>query len=187
MPKQIRRMAKRHIILEGPDGSGKSTILHTIADWERQLTIHPKFATSKGPDHHLFDVRTQADLETLADATKTPGIYDRYPIISELIYGPIIRKRLPGWFNDSEWISIAERVLQARTIVVWCLPPFDVVRKNVSDDRDMPGVTDNLNEIYLQYQNRAEQWQGPKFIYDYTKGNMHTASLGVYLHYNLNK
>lgn len=167
MPKVISTPG-RHIIVEGPDGAGKSTLIKALSEM-LSLPVHPKFAKSSGPDLETLDRRTHADLESLAGYAKSPGVYDRYPLISELIYGPLVRHSLTGWFNDKEWVDIGHKVLQHRTVVVWCLPRLGVLRRNVSSTRDMPGVREHIDAINLCYMEMHEGWKGPKIAYNYEK------------------
>lgn len=163
---------RKHVILEGPDGSGKTTLLRKLLEsMQLNLIPHAKFSGPEGPDLTTLDYRTNVDLGMIADRTKYYGVYDRYPIISELIYGPIVRQSLTGWFNDTEWTRLGWRILEERTVVVWCLPPLENVIKNVSNDRDMAGVKEKIEEIHKAYTYTADAWTGPKFIYDYTRDN----------------
>lgn len=157
----------RHLILEGPDGGGKTRLAEAILAKHSGLTMAEKASSSlKGPVKNLAAwVRHQYDV---MDESSTPLIYDRHPVISEPIYGPIARGGAQPGFAPSPWLSTATLNLQSRTFIIWCIPPLIQVRKAIANSRDMPGVTENIDAIHAAYLKAMVQWNGPGIRYDLT-------------------
>ena len=175
----------RHVIVEGPDGGGKTTLLqylHTVTN----LPIAPKFSSSLGgPKDNLAGLvnrdmvgwwNTQASdphhrkewnpAHTIASGSR---LYDRYPLISEPIYGLHVRKDIQPEFL-TPWYSVMWReLLEYDPLVIFCLPPFEAITTNVNPHRDMQGVWANMRRMYDQYTIQALQYPGSSMVYDYTK------------------
>lgn len=155
------------IILEGPDGAGKSTLACDLQAHFPEMEMHPRFCTSK-----------EGPIEGLAEAVykdtrgvPTHYIYDRHPIISDYVYNAAIPYRWfsPDFLSDT-MARVRERIARA-SLVVWCLPPIKVVAENVRRDAEdqMPGVADNIIKIYDNYQMHRLMWPGRSVVFDYTE------------------
>lgn len=164
----------RHLILEGPDGGGKTRLAEAILSKFPQLTMGKKASTSlKGPIHNLA-AWTTTQFQVM-DTALTPMVYDRHPVISEPIYGPIARGKAQPGFGPSRpnpWLSTARLNLYSRSFVIWCIPTLEQVHKAVADSRDMPGVTENISAIYAAYLHEMVQWGGPGIRYDFSSYSM---------------
>lgn len=156
------------IIIEGPDGAGKTTLLQELHGHFPTMEQHPRFSTSVG-----------GPIKNLAEAvykdTKSKGthfLYDRHPVISEYIYTFGTGRELgPAFLTDSMG-RIRNRVAH-NSLVIWCLPPFPEVRRNVAGEIDqMPGVVENIEAIYAMYQMHRIFWPGRSVLYDYTQSSM---------------
>lgn len=168
-----------HIILEGPDGGGKST-LGSILSSVLGMSIHPRASKSdSGPVSNLAgwveDVDDTLKTGMPAFASRAPSrfyMFDRHPLISELIYAPSINRAMPEMFTYPWWVKKHQQTLFEHTLVVFCLPSLTDVRENVNrpDTVQMPGVVDHIAEIYQRYHRMWTDWGGPCIRYDYTRG-----------------
>lgn len=164
----------KHLIVEGVDGSGKTTLRDRLLERLTDFRPHPRASESiGGPVEHL-DRWTQGN--TMAMGIYPPSVYDRHPIISEPIYGPICRHLLPGMFNQPTWVHMMRNRVADNSLVVFCNPPLDVVAANVmrSRDRQMPGVVDNIRELHAEYNASMNGWPGLQIRYDYTRMSLNT-------------
>lgn len=154
------------IIVEGPDGSGKTTLIQRLAS-ELAFPIMPRVVSK--------DTEAMVDLVkwTEEDLDKGFGerIYDRHRLISEPIYGSVTRKEMQPGFDDIHWLSHQQsRLRSIRPIVIWCLPPLEVVYKNQFYETDQPHfVKENYRTIYWLYFNQAASWPTRTWVWDYTK------------------
>jgi hypothetical protein len=155
-----------HIIVEGMDGTGKTTLIKSLVD-RLGMVQHPKASTPLGGP--VKDLDDWVDYELLR--RKEPGIYDRHPVISEPVYGTIVRGVLPGMFNHPGWVRRSvNRLVRSGHAVVWCVPPWDEVRANTGDpSQHMVGVTANALMLYNTYRVLSRGWwPGDQYVYDYT-------------------
>ena len=151
-------MIDKPVIVEGPDGGGKSTLISSLMASEG-LALAPKFSRSvEGPNQgHVI-----AAIKDMDDPLKG-YVYDRHPAISEPIYGTIVRKKddyVPLAHYVDSWLD--------RVYVVICLPPFKVAVENLNVEAQMPGVAENFPLIYGFYEYLLGINPSRFIHYDYT-------------------
>jgi hypothetical protein len=159
------------IIVEGPDGSGKTTLINHLVE-ATGLPVAPRVVSK--------DAEAMVDLKKWTEDNVHQGfqkvIYDRHRLISEPIYGPIIRSQPEPGFDDVEWLHEAFYRLYrgVKPIIIYCLPPRSVVWENVmasDDNRRFHGNPTAVSQIYSGYLTKATLdgvQYGLSFIYDYT-------------------
>lgn len=158
------------IIVEGPDGAGKTTLINKLVKGTG-LPVAPRVVSK--------DAEAMTDLVAWTEENVKKGwqnvIFDRHRLISEPIYGPVLRPEFEPKFDDQGWLHSMyhEFYMGVRPLVIYCLPSFDVVWENVKDDPSnrVVGQRQQLRAIYGAYLNRAmvEQLFNPStFLYDYT-------------------
>jgi hypothetical protein len=154
------------ILLEGPDGSGKTNLSKHLHE-RLGIQVAPRFATSEGGPVDELYMKMHADLRTW-DTSYEPRIYDRHPLISELIYGPLVRGEMKPGFAHPSTTQLRKRVAY-RSLVILALPPFDTVRRNVANEEfpQMPGVQRNIRAIWSMYELLLHDWPGWIVRYDY--------------------
>lgn len=153
------------------DGTGKTTLVNRLSH-ELNLPIHERASTSVGgpvPNVYEWALRDVAgwDNQPLA-------LYDRHPLVSEQIYGPVVRGIIdPNFHGDDElWTAFAKRVL-----VIFCDTSWDNVQSNLMQDEksQMPGVMDNAKRLFLVYRTYARVFDGIKVRYDYDRPSSYNA------------
>jgi len=133
------------IVVEGPDGSGKSTLVES-------LRIH---------SHHYFIIlrasrapTTREDMLRYMSWSKQKPLpldilMDRHPAISEMIYGPLIRQQNRLKDFDSE--SGREALLKGVTHIIYCRPITPVIEATALKTWQMDGVKEKITDIIQQY------------------------------------
>lgn len=156
------------IIVEGPDGSGKTTLISRLVD-ETGLPIHSRACNSDGSpisgDHSRSDLFNWAIHDTLNIMEQAVSIYDRHPLISEYVYGPIIRKALPPEFTERRARVLIKRVA-SRSLVIMCRPSWDALLDALNAETHMDGVTTHIGAIRAAYDAITVLWPGEVIIYD---------------------
>lgn len=153
------------IILEGPDGGGKTTLLERLCKEYPSIARHERASEGiKGPVADLYD---WAHNDVWSWHKQPLSFYDRHPLISEYIYGPVVRGGLDARFHTTP----LRRRVASRALVIVCLPPLQTVRRSVSADRDMPGVTTHIDTIWHAYASLRATWSCSTNLitYDYTQ------------------
>lgn len=157
------------IILEGPDGAGKTQLAQRMSH-ELGIPLAPKFVKSDGEGSGTNDLFGEAYRDVVTMPDKAPMIYDRHPLISEYVYGPIVRGVLPPDFVTPT-AHATLRLFAEQVHVIWCLPSLQTVYDNVADidsAEQMEGVHKNIDAIYSMYHTMRLWWGGESTVYDYT-------------------
>lgn len=165
------------IVLEGCDGSGKTNLVKQLQGWSG-LPVHPRAATSKdGPRADLFE---WAAHDVYSMPTQPLSIYDRHPMISEYVYGPIVRGSVDPRFLGFRGNQISKRFAQ-NTLVIHCDPGMDEVSKNLrhSAENQMDGVNANADALYYTYASLMHYWPGHRIVWDYTKPDTFSVVISV--------
>lgn len=157
------------LIVEGPDGGGKTTLIRQMQE---------RYGFEVAPRVVSKDTEAMGDLKKWVEDNVEKGfqdlIFDRHRLISEPIYAPIMgRSAVPG-FDNVIWLwHMLDLFWRAKPIVVYCLPPKSEVIGNVINDPDNQAVADKIGSIYNAYAFRAaldstRRDQGIIDIWDYT-------------------
>lgn len=156
------------IIVEGPDGAGKSSLVEKLA---RDLDLPVAEKAVSGSMQSLVSLKHYVD--QAIDKGWHPVLYDRFALISSPIYTAFSRRTAPQeGFDDFTWSSTAYsrfRDLAPTTII--CLPPFETVWQNCQRDEDNKRLFPNravLGSVYWLYFNLAAR-NPSTFVYDYTE------------------
>lgn len=162
----------RHIIVEGMDGTGKSNLVQAIMESHlaKRFALHERASTSIGGPVDDLEGWVEKDINEMGTSAQS-YIYDRHPLISELIYGPICRGQVPGNFNNQQWVESRKQILRHWCVVIWCTPAWTTVKNNLigTAGNHMQGVVDNARHLYYVYNVTADLWPGASIRYDYTR------------------
>lgn len=153
------------LIVEGPDGAGKTQLVNRLAE-SLQMYVMPRVVSK--------DAEAMVDLVKWVHEDVTSGlkraIYDRHRLISEPIYGPVLRGNIEPGFDSQNWLTHYHTLLRrADPFVIFCLPPIENVVKNTLDDPDNKVVEGKIELIYWLYFNMAAMWPTRSAVWDYTK------------------
>lgn len=143
------------LIIEGCDGSGKTTLFRNL-----RYYLNGVFLSSSGPpeDHQLY-VETQWIAQV---PSQTTLVLDRFRLISELVYGPILRERSRV---DIDFVAQWIEAFQPR--IIFCDPGLHIVKRNVSAEKQLEGVHSNLDKIYGRYHELLPKLDCPKIHYNH--------------------
>jgi len=174
----MEEVEAKMIIIEGMDGSGKTSLAQKLSFRLGDVPIK-RLVTSGGPTYYdLLVERTRATLTELRNQVtwnqRPVVIYDRFPLISEAVYGTILRGR--NSFGD-EWTALVDLLLALDPIVVYCRPRIDLILQNIRETADdqMDGVVSKALELITAYDELISWLQvkanrlrsGRILVYDY--------------------
>lgn len=130
------------VIIEGPDGAGKSTLIDNLKQSKRYFVV----LRNSGPPRDLDDVHRFVNLLELTPP-EMPVICDRHPCISDRLYGPILRNVDLLVDRPSTWM------LSGVDLIVYCRPPTETILANVRRTRgtQLEGVEENCRKLIDAY------------------------------------
>jgi hypothetical protein len=166
------------IIVEGPDGAGKTTLVNRLME-------HPTLDLVRGErgctseDGALPELANWVD-RVLSIESQRKVLYDRFPLYSDFAYGPLIRGYASARFDDFTWVHSRMNMLKARhnPMVIFCLPPKAVVIDNIMGSHEpstvhLKGVLREIEAIYDLYVHQASMspFYTSTWVWDYRKDN----------------
>lgn len=158
------------IIVEGPDGAGKTTLIAELAH-SLSLPISPRVVSSGA--EAMFDLKDW--VEANLDAGFQNTLFDRHRLISEPIYSVLLRweEQQPG-FNNLNWLTGCQAKFKkiAPTIIV-CLPDLGTCLENFKKDEDNVRLFDD--KMYKQLYWMYYHWVAANpnvYVYDYRYDNI---------------
>jgi hypothetical protein len=137
------------IIIEGMDNTGKSVL-------QDRLCLEYGLEGVHSPGPHESDTVLSWIIESFNKDRGVLIIFDRFPLVSEAIYGPIIRGH--NVFDESPLgLQLQKRMQEeVKPLIVYCKPPEEYVTK--WNDRDqMAGVIENYQKLLFAYDNLMER------------------------------
>lgn len=164
------------IIVEGPDSSGKSTLVEKLKDRLHLVHIKP---IKHGPPVDAKDLYERAK-HILMEATKhqkNNTIVDRFGLIGESIYGPVCR-------GKDMWVEIPDKKQEIfsafntlNPFIIYCRPPANIIAnlanhevKSYDTPEHLKTLKKNQALIIKSYDNYFANWKSYNFfIWDYTK------------------
>lgn len=175
---------RRHLVVEGMDGSGKDTLIRSLLTYRAQtedsgphFTLHERASTSLGGPVTNLDMWVVNDLSRMVTGDLPPSLYNRHPLISELIYADrrLVNVGLKFPFTDPSWVEKHRKMLAYHSVLVVCDPGWRTVKRNLdrSVGGHMPGVAESAEQLYSEYQEVIYRWAGPVIRYNYTTTPSH--------------
>jgi thymidylate kinase len=167
------------IVIEGPDGAGKTTLARDLLDSYEELRPAPHTELPQEERNRLRE-RNQHEfvLTSLAEAVESHGpirVHDRI-FFSHLVYQPVVDKAAVQ-FSEREKQMIRGVMSALSVPIIMCLPPLDTVIANVKKSekgQQMEGVDEKIGSIYDAYHAVGRAGMGKRFgahdilWYDYT-------------------
>lgn len=156
---------EHRIIVEGVDGSGKTTLISKLCyDFDNLFVV-------KNPLDDKQDFITWWPQEVDRKPSLTVPIHDRF-FFSEIVYGPVLR----GKINAPETlVTNIAFFLRNTALLIYCRPHSEILHKTVESNPQMAGVKENLDvlsDVYDKVMSIEKSWFRDRFIrYDWNNEN----------------
>lgn len=156
-----------NILIEGPDGAGKTTLTEML----RQRIKRRYFVMVR----HSCRPYTEEDVLRFcrlmfAIPPSLTAIIDRHPLISEPIYGPILRGK-----DLIANIGVKARYQMIRdqaSAIVYCRPGLGTIKERLKDQPQLAGVDAKITDLVAEYDHvmlELERFGIPVYYYDWTR------------------
>lgn len=163
------------IVVEGPDNSGKSTLIEQLIN---DFNLKKISSDRHGPPINEEDNanRVKTVLIKAIKHRRNNVIVDRFSLIGEEIYGPILRHKNLWTIAYKEKIKFMRCFKSLNPFIIYCRPPDSFIMdlsKHIIKDYDSPSHIKNIEEnqklIIKAYDNYFAFWDSYNFFkYDYT-------------------
>lgn len=162
------------VIVEGMDNSGKTVLVNQLAEELRLVQVR----------NNIRHPQSMADLNNYflsilnLDRGLNKGlILDRWPPISEPIYGEVLRRTV---LMSQSTKANYHRCVRNEAMLIWCRPPNSTLLDFGSREQ-MSGVREKADQLIEAYDREMEFISGYLniHIYDYTVDSYNLLSLKV--------
>jgi hypothetical protein len=127
------------IVVEGADGSGKTTLAEWICEETGREYRRPSqevLSSTEGPTPALLEWWNEQ--LWLEQVQLKDGVYDRCTMISEPIYMPVTRPK--PLYQPSEHERLMRRFIEVQPLIIFCNPPWSAIKENFKKHK-LKGVT----------------------------------------------
>lgn len=135
------------IIVDGPDGAGKSTLCKQLYDgnWVTKILPSPRLIIKRRTD--MLYSESKRYLRVWGNNRKV--VVDRF-LFSEMVYGPILRNTCI--FSTQEYLDLLTNVIETECPIIFCLPDELNFKPEESSY-----VKENMGKIVARYQEIYEE------------------------------
>ena len=138
------------IVVEGPDGSGKTTLVKRIMESKlgSELELMPRAVSKEAKSLTKIDDYIEEELG------KGFGmrLYDRFALISSPCYAMLPDRTFTGRMFDPVWLRAHfDKMYQVDPVIIMCLPSLDTVVGNTRIGDDNRVVQEDIEAIYINY------------------------------------
>ena len=138
------------LILEGPDGSGKSYLANYLtAKWSFSLI------PTQGPPKSRGDLLHRMDRVISRDQPRERILSDRFALFSEQVYGPVIRDNC--LLTEYDIQTYTRRLIRHNAVILYCRPSDETLakveleKKSHKDEDHVQRVKSQFSRITLVY------------------------------------
>lgn len=169
------------IIVEGPDGGGKSTLARYLsAQLDIGLSADSLLSDAErnDPSFRARDnvrQRVWASLLRECTARHAPVIHDRL-FWSELVYSETFGRECAFPYDEQRMIS--RLMLALEVPIIFCLPPWETVAKGFVEADHMSGMPAHIETVYAKYKLMMKFMQGSRRDQS-VRVNVRVATLGA--------
>jgi len=167
------------LIIEGPDGAGKTTLIERMRKDLPEAFVIARLA--QYPKHPRDIASYLRFIERHPPEMRL--VMDRHPLISEPIYGPILRgiDQAAGFSLQTHF----SRFLPSHLNMIYCRPADETILANVVKNRQdqLEGVVERARDLISHYDMMISSLRRTKLInlasYNYEQDDIEKVLLGI--------
>ena len=134
------------IILEGPDGGGKSTLAELLAQ-----TLNLNHIRSEGPEKYPGEINERISKYHKEYGGRHNAMFDRHPCVSQLAYSLVHQQSKP----DDKLVA---RLYTMRPLFIYCRPDPTNKTHTASGEWDTPEYLRSVEDNYDKLMKWYDQW-----------------------------
>lgn len=141
---------KSHMIILnlGVDNSGKTTLSKKILELDPTMLYMPPI----GPASKSLQVRViENSLKILNLDDNINFLYERYPLLDEMVYGPIIRGKSNFNIDDQIFKFWVKNIRTKKHLIIYNRPSDGTIWSTIRQRKQMEGVPDNIVDLTKAY------------------------------------
>lgn len=138
-----------NIVVFGCDNSGKTTLCSQLVKlFNEDADFTAEAVHSLGPNKSFEEMMSFMEKNLVPVGSTHTKIFDRFPLIEESIYGPLLRGE-----NKFEGVNVRE-IWDKVDLFIYCYPGLFTIL-NWGEREQMDGVKANVLELINQYNRMA--------------------------------
>jgi len=133
------------VIIDGPDGAGKTTLGHQLESEGYVYLPSPRLAAKGDPERMKYETARYLRLY----GSSSIHVVDRM-LFSEQAYGPVLRGR--SAFSSFEYLNLISNIMRQKVHIVFCLPKNHYYKTEESPllIAQMPKIRSRYEDLYVQ-------------------------------------
>ena len=139
-------------IVEGPDGTGKTTLLKKL---RKSLPFYTWFVASNSKPKSTVDIVEYMEWLSMIPPNQ-PLFSDRFPPISESIYGPVLRNKNLSPFQTPE---LADYLKKLNAVIIYCAPRSPTIKANLKKNPQRSGLKTHIETIIQKYDSQMTAFE----------------------------
>lgn len=156
------------IIIEGPDGGGKTTLLKRLEVGLAEYGIHQGVHAGTPNRDRMWETTVERTYDAIGrdlNPNYPPLVWDRL-FYSELVYAPIMGRRNAFGLRSN---YVHRLIAYTQSPVIFCMPPIKEVMENVAKTKQHSWVAGNEEKIWNRYHNIISRYSNKNtYLWDYT-------------------
>lgn len=164
------------IIVEGPDGAGKTTLVKSILEnWNISSDVELELV----PRSVSKDAKALTQMDDYIETELSRGfgnrLYDRFALLSAPCYAMLPDRTFSGRMWDVEWLSTQYyKLAGVAPVLIYCLPSLETVKANLAT-HDGVNLDEQIELIYINYVNQIAslkyEYGTSMMVWDYENPN----------------
>lgn len=147
------------IVLEGPDGGGKSTLAQRLSE-----NLEMKIVPSEGPEKYDGEIDERIMRYHMEYAGRHNILFDRHPCVSQMAYSLVHQQSKP---NE----QLVNRFYQSRPLLIYCRPDPSNVRHEATGEWDTKEYLAKVDKNYGKLMQWYDVWASWHANYIYRIGD----------------
>lgn len=138
------------VIVEGCDNTGKTTLVRSLLYVKHPFKLVETVKPPGPTDWDTMKRYLDEHLRGPVNKERVRSVYDRFHLISELVYGKVLRGNVV--IPQQDFVEYATLLKQADPLIIYCELPKDKIEATIGDRDQLEGVDSHIPELLDKYE-----------------------------------